>query len=287
MIASALAASVLVALLGPLRTVAMAQQPVTATTGPRFEVASVKANHSGDRRTSMRVLPGGRIEATNRTLRLLIKNAYQLQDVQIAGGPDWLDDARFDISAKAEGNPTQVEIQLMLRTLLVERFKLATHTEPRELQIYSLGLVRSGGTLGPQLRASETGCLDRLPNAPPLKPSEPPPADQAPRCGFREGIGTMVARGVTMAQLAEDLTGYVSRPVLDRTGLRGTFDLTLNWTPDQVPPPGEPSTVSPSVDLNVPSIFTAVREQLGLKLESTKGPVDVLVINRAEKPMED
>jgi uncharacterized protein (TIGR03435 family) len=97
----------------------------------------------------------------------------------------------------------------------------------------------------------------------------------------------MVARGVTMAQLAEDLTGYVSRPVLDRTGLRGTFDLTLNWTPDQVPPPGEPSTVSPSVDLNVPSIFTAVREQLGLKLESTKGPVDVLVINRAEKPMED
>jgi uncharacterized protein (TIGR03435 family) len=253
-----------------------------ATRPPEFEVASIKANNSGEQRTSMRALPG-RIEGTNRTLKLLIQNAYRLQDFQIVGGPGWLNSARFDISAKADGAVTQAEVALMLRKLLADRFKLISHTETREMALYALARSRTDGSVGAQLRASNADCLGE--RSSPRRPQSSPSPGQAPECGFRESAGNMMARGIDLDAFAAELAAYASRPVVDKTALIGKFDLTLNWTPEQSAPPD--GSGSPPADPNQPSIFTALQEQLGLKLESTRGPVDVLVIDSAEKPSDN
>jgi len=264
---------------------------------PAFEVASVKPNKSGDGRVMIGMQPGGRFTATNVPLRMLIRNAYQLQDAQLVGGPDWIASDRFDIMAKAEGDPpptppgTAGPIQLMLRTLLADRFKLVVHNETRELPIYALVLARSDGRLGPQLRPAAVDCAAmaaaRGRGGPP--PALPQPGER-PTCGMRIGPGQMAGGGFPLSQFATTLSQFVQRGVVDRTGLTGNFDLDLTWTPDfqgrgGPPPPGAPDL--PPIDPNGPSIFTAVQEQLGLKLDSQKGPVDVLVIDRVEQPTPD
>jgi bla regulator protein BlaR1 len=282
--------------ISPLRAIGRSQAQAPAS-GPTFEVASVKPNHSGDGRVMFQNQPGGRYTATNVTLRLLIRQAYQLQDFQIIGGPSWLNDDHYDIVAKAD--PAQQDargglqrgdgptpIQLMIRALLAERFNLVVHNEKRDLPIYGLILARSDGRLGPDLKKSETDCAALLAAArgrggalpPPPGPGQPMP------CGVRIGPGNLVMGGSSLSQLASSLSMFVGRVVLDRTGLTGPFDINLTWTPDQMPqrPPGAPDP--PPLDPSGPSIFTAVQEQLGLKLDSQRGPVDVLVIDRAEHP---
>jgi uncharacterized protein (TIGR03435 family) len=259
------------------------------TSAPSFEVASVKPNKSGERPMSLQIQPGGRLNITNVPVRVMIRNAYQLQDFQIVGGPDWLATDRFDITAKAEGNPTGPQMSLMLRTLLAERFTLTLHNETRELPIYALVMARAGGRLGPQIRKGVFDC-GPLRNGPPPPPTPGPRSPDDPfNCGFRVGPGRMIGRGSTMVALAASLSTWVNRVVLDRTGLAGDFDLDLEWTPDRMPqgppPPGAPPL--PPIDPNGPSLFTAVQEQLGLKLESTRGPVEVLVIDGAEQPTPD
>ena len=274
---------------------------------PQFEVASIKPNKSGDGRVMIGVQPGGRFTATNVTLRMLIRNAYQLQDFQITGGPSWLADDHFDIVAKAEagdtmGDPFRAEQsgqpsrgQLMIRALLAERFKLVVHDETKEMPIYALVVARSDGKLGPQLKVSETDCAavlaagrgrGRGPMPPPPEPGQP-----APQCGFRIGMGNMAVGGAPLTQVANSLAMFVGRIVVDKTGLSGNYDFTLTWTPDQMPqrPPGapEPLVNGVPIDANGPSIFTAIQEQLGLKLDSQRGPVAVLVIDRAERPTEN
>jgi uncharacterized protein (TIGR03435 family) len=264
-------------------------------------VASVKPNNSGDGRAFYQNQPG-RFTATNITLRMLIRQAYQLADFQISGGPGWIGADHFDVVAKVAktdgdgqdsvpgaqpSSPTP--LQLMIRALLAERFKLTVHSETKDLPIYALVMARSDGRLGAELHRSETDCAAQMAAArgrgvPPAPPPPPQPGAPMP-CGVRMGPGTMVAGGATLSQVVNNLSMFVGRVVLDRTGLTGTFDVNLTWTPDQMPqrPPGAPD---PPVDPNGPSIFTAVQEQLGLKLDSQRGPVEVLVIDRAEHPVE-
>jgi uncharacterized protein (TIGR03435 family) len=271
---------------------------------PSFEAASVKPNRSGDGRIALFFQPGGRFMATGVTLRMLVGAAYgtpaPLPDYQLIGGPDWIGSDRFDIIAKAEGDPQPGPqgpppiMFLMLRTLLADRFKLAVHTESRELPIYALVMSRTDGRHGPQLNPAAVDCAalrGSRGNAPPAGPPPGPPAGfERPPCGIRMAPGTMLAGGVTMAQLANALSRLpvVNRIVDNRTALAGAFDLDLRWTPPQMPaspPPGAPPL--PPIDPDGPSIFTAVQEQLGLKLESQRGPVEVLVIDSAERPTED
>jgi uncharacterized protein (TIGR03435 family) len=281
----------------------------SAPSNPQFEVASIKPNKSGDGRVMMSVQPGGRFTATNVTLRMMIRNAYQLQEFQITGGPSWIADERFDIAAKAEagdtmGDPFRAEQtgqpsrgQLMIRALLAERFKLVVHNEEKEMPIYALVPARSDGKLGPQLKASEADCAaivaaarargGRGPMGPPPDPGRGGPP---PQCGIRIGPGNMAVGGSPMSQVATSLSMFAGRIVVDKTGLSGSYDFTLTWTPDQMPgagqrPPGAPEP--PPIDPNGASLFTAVQEQLGLKLDSQRGPVAMLVIDRAERPTEN
>lgn len=253
---------------------------------PAFEVASVKPNTSGDGRVLVMQQPGGRLNLVNVTLRLMIRNAYRVQDFQIVGGPDWLDSARFDVVAKAEsGNPSPEQLQLMSRALLADRFKLVVRPEKREMPIYALVPARDGKP-GPQLSKSDADC------GPGAAPPGPPSPGQMPRCGLMVGFGSLRARGSTLDAFARSLSTFAGRVVVDRTAMTDRYDIDLSWTPDQIPRPAgggdQPVQVNgATIDPNGPSLFTALQEQLGLKLESTKGPVDVLVVERAEKPAED
>ena len=273
----------------------LAQAPVS-TDKPSFEVASVKPNKSGDGRVAIGNQPGGRFTATNVPLRLLIRVAYKIQDFQVVGAPDWSD--RFDIVAKAASDiPPEPPgappgpLQFMLQSLLAERFKLVAHPETRELPIYALTIARSDGKLGPGLRQAAVDCQASLAAAR-ARGNGPPPfpgPGERPTCGLRMAPGLMSGGGVSISQLADTLSPFLQRVVIDRTGLAGNFDVDLTWTPEQLPqgppPPGAPPL--PPIDPNGPSLFTALQEQLGLKLDSTKGSVSVLVIDHAEQPAPD
>ena len=242
---------------------------------PQFEVASVKPNASGDGKVLIQPQPGGRFTAMNVTLRQLIRYAYQLQESQIAGGPAWLARDHFDIVAKAER--AGMDDRLMLRALLAERFKLVVHTDTRELSIYALVLAKSDGAPGPELKRSAPDC-------------EAPSADNRSACGVKVLPGTILAGGATLTELADGLSTLVDRVVQDRTGLTAHFAFTLRWTPEQVSPGYERKARAmglPPIDPDGPAVFTAAREQLGLKLDAQKGPVSVLVVDRAELPKED
>lgn len=265
--------------------VAAAQSAAPTAPAPVFEVASIKANTSGDGRAMMMPQPGGRLNMVNVPLRLMIRNAYRVQDFQIVGGPDWLNTARFDVVAKAEGgNPSPEQLQQMMRSLLAERFKLVVRSETREMPIYALVPARADGKPGAQLRKSDADCSQA--------PQAPPQPGQLPRCNIMVGFGSLRARGSTLDAFAANLSTFAGRIVVDRTSIAGGYDIDLTWTPDQIPRPAgggdQPVQVNgATIDPNGPSLFTALQEQLGLKLDSTKGPVDVLVIDRAEKPTED
>jgi uncharacterized protein (TIGR03435 family) len=278
--------------LGALRPPALlAQSVATAATGPAFEVASVRPNKSGDGNSRVAIEPGGRFVATNVTLRMLIRNAYQLQEFQLVGGPGWIDTERFDITARAEGTlappipggppPT---IQLMLRRLLEDRFKLALHDDTRELPIYALVTARSDGRLGPQLRRSFFDCVALAAAAAGGEAPALPAPDGREPCHMRSGPGRLAGNGYPLSRLAATLSQLLERAVIDRSGLSGTFDIDLSFTPDHMPPELSAGGALP-VDPNGPSIFAAVQEQLGLKLEAQKGPVPVVVIDRVDHPL--
>jgi uncharacterized protein (TIGR03435 family) len=272
-IAGALIAAVLAA--PPL----LAQTSAGANPKASFEVASVRPNNSGSTNSRLSAQPGGRVTATNVTVRMLLRASYRLQPYQMVGGPAWLDSDRFDIVAKAEGDPDEEQLQLMLQSLLAERFGFAAHRETRELPVYALVLARPDGKTGPQLRPSDIDC-EALARTKTKPPPPPPPTASNPSpvgpCSMRAaGGGRMSAGAATMTQLAGFLSGPTNRMVVDRSGLAGAFDIDLQWTPDQ------------TADTSGPSIFTALQEQLGLKLESQRAPVDVLVIDRVEQPTPD
>lgn len=258
-----------------------------------YEAASVKPNKEGGRGSSIRRQPGGRLTATNFPLRALITFAYQIQGFQLVGDPSWIRNENFDIVAKMEGDPPPVmpgtgpdPHMLAMRTLLAERFKLAVHRETREMDIYALVVNRPDGTLGPNLRRTTTDCEAMMA----ARRGGPPPAQPGPdapfQCGMRGTPGRLTVNAMPLSLFANNLSGQVQRVVVDRTGLSGGWDFEITYAPEQPvnPPPG---VEFPAADPNAPSLFTAIQEQLGLKLQSTKGPVEVLVVDRIERPTSD
>jgi uncharacterized protein (TIGR03435 family) len=265
-----------------------AQAPPAAA----FEVASVRPNKTGDGRVMVNVQPGGRYNATNVPLMLILRQAFNVQDFQIVGGPDWIKSDRFDIIAKA---PDGVEftadvMRPMLRSLLTERFKLAFHHETRDMPIYALMKARPDGKLGAGLTPAAVDCAarGRRGGGPPPAPPQP---GQRMECGMMIGPGRLNAGGMPMSNLATNLAPQVGRIVIDKTELTGNYDFELTYAPEAIgggagAPPlinGNPVPVDP----NAPNLFTALQEQLGLKLDSQRGPVDVVVIDRLEQPVAD
>ncbi|HET9832011.1 MAG TPA: TIGR03435 family protein [Vicinamibacterales bacterium] len=255
---------------------------------PSFEAASIKTNESSSPLVRLST-PTGRLSGVNVTLRMLIRNAYLLQDFRMSGGPAWIDTDRFDVEATAGASVGFDQVRAMERTLLEDRFHLKTHTETRELPIYVLSVARRDGKLGDQIKASGTECLPMKPPAGAPPPPPPPPGSTptgAPQCPSMLAPGNVSGRKITIARLATTLSLFVNREIIDKTNLAGEFDLDLRWLPDQLPFVA-PGTPAPPVDTTAAPLFTAIQEQLGLKLESSRGPVEVLVIETAEKPTED
>lgn len=294
---------------------AYAQTPAAAATGASFEVASVKPSNP-DPGNPMSMIPmampqpGGRFTATNLPLKLLIRLAFEVQDFQIVGGPPSLMASKFDITAKAPGGTTlgQKELMPLVRNLLIDRFKLKTHTEQREMPVYDLVIARSDGRLGPELKPSKSDCsnADEL-NAQRAeavakgdfaaimpKPGQVIPCAIAPAMGSTPGNIGLHADGQELKTLTDLLTQMTGRVVRDKTGLTGRFDFDMKLDMQALMAmaaqaglsiPGAASANLPQSD--GASVMTALQEQLGLKLESTRAPIDVLVIDSAEMPTRD
>lgn len=261
----------------------LAQSPAAAPRG--FDVAAIKPNNSGANVLGIRVVPGGGLRAVNATLKSLISEAYQVRDFELSGGPAWLGSARYDIEAKGQLEPGSQEqpglqVMKMLQALLADRFQLRIHRETKEMPIYALLVAKNG----PKLQAPREVCFDPTGGIPP-PPTLPGQSPSRPCGGFNNSSNQMLGASVGMPRLAANLSRFTGRTVVDRTGLKGTYDVALRWTPNEGQawaPPGAPPS-----DGSQPSLFTAVQEQLGLRLESQRGPVEVLVIDRAEKPSEN
>ena len=265
----------------------LSAQPAPLT----FEVASIKpAAPAGVGRVPMgiQMLPGGGLRASNVTVRLLLTLAYDVRDFQISGGPPWLDTQRYDIQARTGNAPdtpagpeamrnmsdeqrrtVQEQMRERLRGLLADRFQLVVHRETKEQQVYSLEVAKSGS----KLQEAKAG---------------------GPASGLmRVGRGELNGEGVALDFIVQVFSNQVRRPVIDKTGLAGKYDIHLTWTPDgpQAFGPGGPLPAGveppPPPDPNGPTIFTALQEQLGLTLKADKGPVDIIVIDRVEKASEN
>ena len=286
----------------PIRAQAPQTPSTPAVPAPSFEVASVKPNHSGDMRIRFMGLPG-KLNISGTTAKMLIANAYGVKDFQVSGGPSWIESERYDIDAKADDarieemrkmtpQDAAKQNQLMLQSLLADRFQLkVTHTT-KELPAYALVVGKSG----PKLQEAKPGA--NVPEGFKGPDGRPPKFPNM----IRMGRGQLNAQGIQMTTLAAVLSQQLGRTVLDQTSLKGNYDISLQWTPDPGapgmaggppgmnpgPPPGAgPTPDSPPPDTSGPSIFTAVQEQLGLKLDSTKGPVETIVIDHIERPSEN
>jgi len=225
-----------------------------ASSGPAFEVASIKRNTSGTLNSGLHNQPGGRVTVINMTLRQLVRAMYRLPDYQLMNNAgDWLSTDRWDIEAKAANDAPFEQLVLMLRALVAERYSLVTHQERRDMPIYALVMARPNRAPGAALRPSTRDCS--VPNT----------------CNVFGDPGVLKATGRTMDDLARNLSQMpLGRMVVNRTNLSGAFDVELMWN-----------------DTDGPSLFTALQEQLGLKLESDRAPTEVLVIDSAKRPMED
>lgn len=278
---------------------AAAQSPQTTVGAASFDVASVRRYQPIPGRGTndgVNLMPGGRLLVPGATLRGLIAAAYGVLDIQIVDSGRLPANDRFTIEATTRPDVTVDDARSMLRRLLADRFQLTAHAEQRELQVYVLTVARDDRRLGEQLRRSGPECgFPKGPTGVPAPP--PPPGGSAPdmsralplgaaplRCAsllFNSTSGAHFSlREMTMGRFAERLTGTLGRPVLDRTRLDGAFDIDLTYTPDAAP-------IDASGALNAPSLLTALREQLGLRLESTRESVDMLVIDGVASPTEN
>jgi uncharacterized protein (TIGR03435 family) len=245
-------------------------KPMAADANLSFEVATIKPSNPETPGQSILVGRGGGnlFTTTNTTLNDLMTFAYGVHVTQILSGPSWLASERFDVMGKPEqaGIPNATQLRTMVRKLLVERFSLAFHNEKRELSAYTITVAKNG----PKLAKNESGGI-------------------LPGFGGR-GPGAIGVRNTTMAEFADFLQARVlERPVVDQTGLSGRFDFTLEWRPETLQSaatgPNAPQ-LPPEVESR-PNLFTAIQEQIGLKLEAGRVPVDVFVIDRVQKPSEN
>jgi uncharacterized protein (TIGR03435 family) len=275
-------------------TAAGGAAPAAQGSLPAFEVASIRRNVEGGV-PRMRV-EAGRFVASNTSLQELIRDAYRMQSFQVVGGPEWWraaggptraapasqrpGEVTFDVIANIPPNTPPAQVPLMLRTLLADRFSLVVHTEMREMPVYVLTYARDDKTLGPQLTRSTQQCQAEIDGGPLRAPVTRVSEDGKPVCGMMMGPARIRGGGLTTSVLANALTGYVQRMVVDRTGLEGPIDFDLTYAP--AARGGGPA---PSDDR--PSIFTTVQEQLGLKLEAATAPVEVLIVDSVSMPTEN
>ena len=245
-----------------------------AATPATFDVASIRLNTSGATGGGGGPRPGGRYAMTNMPTRSLISIAYGIPSDRVLGGPGWMLTDRYDITATTKENPTRTETSQMLQALLRERFKLVIRPEKRDLPVYALQLARRDGQLGPGMRRTAIDCND--PEA--RKKAAATAAPGRLVCGLTSERGDFQGGGITMPNLEIVLSSAAGRPVLDRTGLTGSFDIELKWTP---------TLGADAAPADAVSIFTAVQEQLGLRLENATAPLDVILIDRIERPTEN
>jgi uncharacterized protein (TIGR03435 family) len=248
-----------------------------------FEVASVKRNVSGDTFISFGMQPG-RLTLINIPARQLIVRAYQVQPYQVLGGPSWITGDRFDVTAKVEGEATPQQMNVMLQSLLADRFRLKVHKETRQSDVFRLVKARADGKLGEALKPAAVDC-----SAGRGRPGGAPGG-----CFMMIAPGRLQLAGQPISSFVNSLAGQLGRPVLDGTGLTGPYDLIVSFMPDSSgrggPPPGPPPPGAPElppIDPNAPALPTALLEQLGLRLEPTKGPVEMIVIDSIDQPTED
>ncbi len=247
----------------PIIAVLLASGALIAQSAPQFDVASIKPNKSGVGYWQTRPFQGGHFAAVNASLKNLIGLAWGIRDFQIESGPSWLSSEHYDLEAKAEGDPSYQQLGPMLQALLENRFQLKVHRETKELPVYALVVMKNG----PKFHASDLG---------PCPPKETPEESCG---GVRFSQSGLSVKRMPMSAVTDALAGLggfglggsIGRPVVDETGLQGNFDFTLEWTPDP----------------NGPSIFTALQEQLGLKLEPATRPLDVVIVGHAEHPSEN
>ena len=278
---------------GVIAATAIAQQPAVPS---RFDVVSIKPNKSVDAAGSFRVTPAGRFEWTNMTVGTIISVAYQrfaFDQMEVVGAPDWAERERFDVIVQTGSGPPPMDasgfpavLTAMLRNMLAERFQLTAHWEKRDRPVYLLQLARPGGALGKGLSPVEDRCGAALADLTAGRPSTVRQR-RGPDCSFGGPPGQLQGNAVTLEMLGRVLgAGTLDRRVVDRTGVTGSFDIDLRFRPEPGARAGGPPGVGP-VDPDVPSIFTAVEEQLGLKLVPDRAAVDVLVIDRLERPTAD
>lgn len=251
-----------------------AQQPA------QFEVATIRRNTSPDGEGAIGSQPNGRFVVHNLPLRFILQVVYEVPAFRVTGGPEWVDHERWDIQAKADEAVPESQLHSMMRTLLAERFKLQLRTETRGTAGFALVRARPNGPLGPQLRAHPEPC-------PPASPSASPPAiDAAPPCGRMSGSDRLIRMNArSLSDFAAILARRVARPVVDRTGLAGLYDLDLRWTADARS--SAPLAQAPGAPDDSVSLFTALQEQLGLRLQSERVDADFLIVERVERPTED
>jgi uncharacterized protein (TIGR03435 family) len=240
-----------------LRLFVLLAAPIALAQPPRrFEVAVIRPTTAApDAGTSVNLFEGGRVRIVNEPVKLLVRLAFQLQDSQIAGSPAWLESDRYDVEART-GRPEKItaeEMPQLMQGLLADRFHLKFHRETREIPVYAL-VVSKGG---PKLKRASDGESAGMNTHPGSRSSQ------------------AVATATSMDMLAKYVGNRVGRIVLDKTGLTGVYDFTLEWAPDS------------AADSSAPPLVTALREQLGLRLESQKAPVEVLVIDSISRPTEN
>jgi uncharacterized protein (TIGR03435 family) len=242
--------------------------PMAANASPSFEVATIKPTKPDEQRKLL-VVRGRRFETVNTSLSDLISFAYGVHAKQVIGVPPWADTDKFDITGQPdlEGRPNDKQLKGMLQKLLADRFKLSFHHDKRELSVYVLGVAKTSSKL-----TKSEGDPNGLPGL------------------FFRGLGNLNVRNATMGDFAGLMQSAVlDRPVVDQTALTGRFDFTLNWTPDDSQFGGMGAKIPPPTDSAKapPALYTAIQEQIGLRIDATRAPADVLVIDHVEKPSEN
>jgi uncharacterized protein (TIGR03435 family) len=263
-----------------LATAAILAQPLEK---PRFDAASIKPNPTQSLRHVILPPNGGRLSTNRATLRLLIQRAYDLQTFQVQGGPEWMNSQAWDVEAKAEGNPGRKQVWLMLQSLLEHRFQLKIHRETKEMPVYMLEAAKKGFTI-PKPEPGSCVAPDAIP--PPRESGKPPVG----RCGdliIAAENGTLYLQGwqVGTADLAKTLSDILLEPIVDRSGVTEKFDLAMPFAFDDLTVgltnprrPGDPSDPA-----GVPSLGVALQQKLGLRLEKGRAPMEILVVDHAER----
>jgi uncharacterized protein (TIGR03435 family) len=254
------------------------------TPRPEFEAASIKPSAPDTRATVIAMPPGGRLEIANMTLKAMLENAYSIQPYQVSGGPGWLDSDHYDITARSGTDLKREDVLVRLQSLLADRFHVVLRREIKQLPIYSLVMARKDQKPGPRLIESRRGgCADP-------DPTNPFAVDPLKLCGnFMLGPDGLVLVSAPISRLAPLLSRLLGRTVLDQTGLAKNFDINIEWTADeflamQPPPRNGPERAKEPAG---PSVFTVFKEQLGLAFKSGKGPVEMFVVESAEKPSQN